>query len=328
MFSDPWLLALAVLLLPAVFMRWFGPRGRGRALPFAPFQWLPAVETWEWAAASTVGLRFLALCCLILIAAGMGGRDERPLPVPARSATVIVLDVSSSMTADDFAPTNRLEEARRHLKDFVTSQKGVDMGLIVFSALPRLLVPVTPETVAVSEALPQIQAASFEEDGTAIGSAIASAVNRLRGGPWQERRILLITDGVSNRGALSPLDAAKLARLFNVRIDAVGIGTDAVSRFWVPAASGTQIRAEARINIDFKVLDTLAAETGGTSRRVRDSADLGRALSVLSETRRRPGSPGVVKRAGTQAGILALAALCLLVVEFVLSRFVVSVLPE
>jgi len=241
---------------------------------------------------------------------------------------MIVLDVSSSMTASDFSPSSRLEEAKKCLRGFVEANRDCEMGLILFAAVPRLVVPVTPDLSVLLSALERAQAASFDEDGTAIGSALASAVNRLRGGPWDDRRLLLITDGVSNRGVISAQDAAKLARVFGIRVDAIGIGTDAVSRFWVPNSEGSQTEVKARIDIDDKTLASIASETGGRYLRVRNTNEFSRALSARPPIFRPRGTPKLPEQAHRWAWILSLLALCMLGLESLVSHFICPVLPE
>ena len=251
-------------------------------------------------------------------------------PPPERDrlpALAVVLDVSSSMTADDFAPQNRLEEAKKHLKEFISSAGEVELGLILFAASPQLAVPVTFDHDAVRDALQKARTAGFNNDGTALGSAIASAVNRLRDGPWSKRRILLITDGVNNSGPVSPLDAARIASAFGITIDAIGIGTDSVSRFWIPTQDESFAELEARIEIDDKMLADLTRETAGTYHRVRNSSELREALRSLE---RLPAPPASVQSAAARfrwSRILSIAAILLLAVEFLLSRFTFSELP-
>jgi Ca-activated chloride channel family protein len=141
--------------------------------------------------------------------------------------------------------------------------------------------PATSDRAALLEALARVEPASYGEDGTAIGGALASSLNRLKVGPWKRRAILLITDGVNNRGPLSPLDAAHIARLLGISIYSVGLGTDSVTRFWVPVEQGRIAEVEARIEIDDETLRRMASETGGVYRRVRNSREMSQVLDEL-----------------------------------------------
>jgi Ca-activated chloride channel family protein len=277
---------------------------------------------------SLAGLLWMTgLLCLVLIAAGLRNGVAVPTTEPQPEALVIVLDVSSSMTAEDFAPGNRLEVAKHLLTGFVTSHANADLGLILLAASPRLVVPVTRENLALVRALKEVRPAGFGEDGTAIGSGIASAVNRLRQGLWSKRSILLVTDGVNNRGALAPSDAAHLAARMGIRIDTVGIGTNLVSRYWVPSSEGSPLEVKARIQIDDQALEEVSNITGGNYRRVTNADELERALKSL-----RIGSPTSITTVtahydDTWRRMAALAALLLICAEFVLTRFISPELP-
>ncbi len=327
MFSDPWFLCLILPIAAVILLGWLLPPRSSPAIPFSGYEWLPSRKVrGEALSKADLLLRGSSLLCLVLIIAGIGSTEGSTKTAPS-AALVIVLDISSSMTADDFPPTSRLEEAKSHLKEFAASNRNVEVGLIVFAASPRLVVPVTLDHALLSAAIQSTRPADLDEDGTAIGSGIASAVNRLRAGSWGMRRILLITDGVSNRGTLAPLDAARLARLFGIRIDVIGIGTGAVSRFWVPNREGRQTEVEARIDIDDESLEALAAATGGRYQRVRSSGELGRSLGALGSISP-AGEVSVPARPNRRwQRILAFAALCLLGLEIIVSKFIYSSLP-
>jgi Ca-activated chloride channel family protein len=231
------------------------------------------------------------------------------------------------MTAEDFKPENRLQEAKKDLKEFVSRNPDLEIGLVVFAATAQLLVPITPDHAAVQRALDSVSPAAYGEDGTAIGSGIASAANRLRSGNWPKRSILLITDGVNNRGAISPLDAARLAKELSIPIHALGMGTDGLSRYFVPRQEGGTLALQARIEIDDDALMSLARESGGDYERVRSSQELAHALVRL-----RPGTPETQSLVTFGPDIrwpqiLASLALLLLGVEFILTHFVFSELP-
>jgi Ca-activated chloride channel family protein len=327
MFADPLFLCLTLPVFAGLALRWLRPAHRRFAVPFSGYSWLP-VSCHKGGATprASLLLKTIALLCLVLIAAGIGSAD-RPRRALPRPALVLVLDVSSSMTADDFSPTNRLEEAKKRLREFLAAHQDAEAGLVQFAASPRLLAPVTGDLATLALALQRVQPAGAEEDGTAIGSGIASAVSRLRNGPWGERRILLVTDGVSNRGSLAPLDAARLASIFGIRIDAIGIGTDAVSRLWVPNPGGGQTEVEARIDIDDQTLESVTAETGGSYQRVRNSVELSRALDSLKIGRIAPTIVDPSEKGREWVRLLALAALCSLGTGLVLSDLAFSVLP-
>jgi Ca-activated chloride channel family protein len=321
------LLAAAVPVALFLLQVFFAARKRGKA-PLSAFDWMPdqrrepvIAQRFTWV------LRLVAMLCLVLLLSGFHGRRCEYVAAQEPSALVVVLDISSSMTSEDFAPRNRLEEAKRHLSEFVSSHPEVELGLIQFAAVPKLLAPVTSDHQAILTALEQVRPAEYGEDGTAIGSAIASALNRLRGGNWNRRMILLITDGVNNRGAIAPLDAARLARAFGMPIFAIGIGTDAESRFWIPTAQGELAQLEARIEIDDRALEMLAQETGGHYQRVRNSQELRQALVDLVVVKDRAAVKPVVRTDPRLPRTLAAIAVVCLCLEFTIAYFLYPELP-
>ena len=326
--SHPLLLWVGLLPLAIILLQIFRASRRTARLRLSSYAWLPDAgrEPVRSLVAARIARLFAMLCLTVLLAGLVGWRKETVLQ-PERSALILAVDHSSSMTADDFAPGNRLEEAKKHLGELIASRPDLDIGLIQFAAVPRLMSPATSDRPALLEALARVQPATYGGDGTAIGSALASSLNRLKAGPWKRRAVLLITDGVNNRGPLSPLDAAHIARLLGIPIYAVGLGSDTVTRFWVPVDQGRTAEVEARIEIDDEALRGLAAGTGGVYRRVRNSQELRRALAELPLGR---GEERAVERSSLDPRwprSLAVLAVLLLFVEFVVIDWIHSELP-
>lgn len=135
---------------------------------------------------------------------------------------MVALDVSSSMTAEDFRP-NRISAAKRVLMDFINLRQNDRIGLIVFGSQSYLQCPLTNDHKTLRSFLKCVKI-GMAEDGTAIGMAMANAVKRLRDSQAKTRLILLLTDGENNAGAIDPETAAKLAATYNIKVYAIGIG--------------------------------------------------------------------------------------------------------
>jgi Ca-activated chloride channel family protein len=333
MLSAEWFLqpGFLLLVLPVAALLAFAlvrKEDRRTAVPVPGFEWLPRNQGCSrLQSATTAVLRALALLALIPLVAGLAEREEKRKESHT-GAVVIVLDNSSSMTARDFGPFNRLDAAKRSLAAFLTRLPETGIGLVALAGSPQIVAPVTHDRRFILDALQGIGPAAYEDDGTAIGSGIASAVNRLRKGGVEPNRILLITDGVGNRGAVSAADAAEVARLMGVRVDAMGIGTDKISRFAVPTADGPLQEVEARIEIDDKALGGLVTRTGGSYTRVRDLAGLERGLLELAEAYAPARTSG--SRDGKRDWMPTLASLAigLFGVELLLCHFVFREIPQ
>jgi Ca-activated chloride channel family protein len=200
---------------------------------------------------------------------------------------VMSLDLSSSMLAQDFQPNNRLEVAKARAKQFVRARQSDRIGIVAFAGEALTQVPLTTEQPVILQAIDNLQAGQLE-DGTAIGLGIATAANRLRDAPGRSRVMIVVTDGVNNRGEIDPLSAAKAAAVYGIRIYGIGVGTEGVA----PVPVGRDVfglRFENQpVKIDEALLRQIAALTGGRYFRARDGAALGQIYSQIDRLERAP----------------------------------------
>jgi Ca-activated chloride channel homolog len=274
---------LLILLLVPLWLLWRGRRGSAvtvgdGALPAAAARraWLPWIPP---------VLRALALAGWILAVAGPrlpGG------PTTIRRdgiAIVIAVDVSSSMLAEDFAPSNRLEVAKRQAISFIRGREADRIGLVAFAGDALTQIPVTLDYAVLEAAVNALRVGTLE-DGTAIGSGLATAVNRLRRVPARSKVILLLTDGVNNRGAIDPRTAADAAAAFGIKVYTVGVGTQGEAR--IPTGRGLSgFRYEMLpVEIDEELLRDIASKTGGRYFRATDSESLTRIFQQINQLER------------------------------------------
>jgi Ca-activated chloride channel homolog len=200
---------------------------------------------------------------------------------------MIAFDISSSMLAEDFQPQNRLEVAREKVKQFITRRSSDRIGVVAFSGEALTQVPLTTDYPVVLAAVDNLQPGQLD-DGTAIGTAIATSANRLRGAPGRSRVIVLLTDGVNNRGSIDPRTAAQAASAIGVKIYAIGVGTEGMAP--VPVGRGVfGLRYENRpVEIDDALLTEVAQRTGGRYFRARDAEALDRITSEIDRLERTP----------------------------------------
>jgi len=200
---------------------------------------------------------------------------------------VIAFDISSSMLAEDFQPQNRLEVARDKVKQFIAMRSSDRIGVVAFSGEALTQVPLTTDYPVVMAAVDNLQPGQLE-DGTAIGTAIATAANRLRDAPGNSRVVVLLTDGVNNRGSIDPRTAAQAAAAFGVKIYTIGVGTEGMAP--VPVGRGVfGLRYENRpVEIDDALLTDVAKRTGGRYFRARDAVALQRITEEIDRLERTP----------------------------------------
>ncbi len=181
---------------------------------------------------------------------------------------ILALDISSSMEAMDFQPLTRIEAAKEVVKDFVMMRKSDRIGLIVFAAQSFTLCPLTLDYDIVAEFLERADESRIE-DGTAIGSAIATSVNRLRESDAKSKVVILLTDGMNNRGSIDPLTAARIAETFGIRIYTIGVGSEGQAPIRI---DGRTVYAET--HIDEETLREVSRITEGAYYRAKDTRQL------------------------------------------------------
>ena len=184
---------------------------------------------------------------------------------------VIALDISSSMLARDFKP-NRLDASKNVAVEFISGRPNDRMGLVVFSGESFTQCPLTTDHAVLINLFKDIESGMIE-DGTAIGMGLANAVSRLKDSNSKSKVIILLTDGVNNKGEVAPVTAAELAATFDVRVYTVGVGTRGVAPFPVQTPFGTQYR-NMEVEIDEDVLREIAEITGGEYFRATDNQKL------------------------------------------------------
>lgn len=200
---------------------------------------------------------------------------------------VLSLDLSSSMLAQDFRPNNRLEVAKARAKQFVRARESDRIGIVAFAGEALTQVPLTTDHPVILQAIDNLQAGQLE-DGTAIGLGIATAANRLRDAPGRSRVMIVVTDGVNNRGEIDPLSAAKAAAVYGIKIYGIGVGTEGVAPVPVGRdAFGLRFENQP-VRIDEALLRQIASLTGGKYFRARDGAALGQIYTQIDRLERAP----------------------------------------
>lgn len=219
------------------------------------------------------------LVALALGLAAVGPEWRRPLRGVAPVVDfAVVLDGSSSMRILDRPDEDRWHAARRTLAQFVLRRPDDRFALVLFSAHPVTLSPLTADHLRLLRMLARLDIDS-RDDGTAIGSALMTAVRRLEDSPARSRVILLITDGVQNRGRVTPMEAAEEAHRNGIRIHAVALGTSGESL--VPLEGGGFARLH--VEVDHAALQEVARLTGGEAFSAEDPGGLARSLAAVDQ---------------------------------------------
>ncbi len=229
------------------------------------------------------GLRLVTVALLILgMARPQTGRRQTEVRTEGIDI-ILVLDTSGSMQALDLDADravnrrrNRLEVSRAVVERFVQKRPNDQIGMVVFGSQAYTQCPLTLDHGVVAAFLERVEIGMAGDQGTAIGSALGTAIKRLRESEAESKVIILLTDGRNNAGALTPRKAAEIARTFDVKIYAIGVGTRGKAPFIVDSLFGKRVIYED-VEIDEPMLQEIAAETGGAYFRAED----GEALAAI-----------------------------------------------
>lgn len=184
---------------------------------------------------------------------------------------VLAIDVSGSMLAEDFEP-NRLESAKQTALDFIDERPNDRIGLVVYEGEAYTQAPLTTDHQLLHDLFEQVESGKVTP-GTAIGSGLLTAVNRLRDSDAKSKVIILLTDGVNNSGDIDPLTAAEIAKEFGIRVYTIGVGKNGMAPIPVQTLFGTQMQ-QMQVEIDEQLLKQIASLTDGKYFRARNEKEL------------------------------------------------------
>jgi Ca-activated chloride channel family protein len=289
--AEPWafllLIGVALLLWALTFSARRLPRlrfppaallRRSGTGPLARLVWLPGALL----AAS------LALATLALARPQLRGGKNSNAEVEGIDI-VIALDISTSMKAADFRPNNRLHVAKEVLKEFIASRQNDRIGLVIFAGDAYTQAPLTLDYGILRGLVDQLRFGVIE-DGTAIGNAVATSVNRLRESSAKSKVVVLITDGDNNAGQISPLEAAQIARGEGIKVFTILVGRGGMVPFPAEIDPFGRTRYQnVEIRINPALLQEIARSTGATHYSATDretlASGLGDILDRLEKSR-------------------------------------------
>lgn len=276
-------------------------------------QWLPVLRI---AAVSLI---------LVAIARPQTSFDENKVTTQGIDI-VLSMDVSSSMLAQDFKP-NRLEAAKKTALSFVDGRPHDRIGLVVFSGESFTQCPVTIDHAIVKNQLKEIKNGLLE-DGTAIGMGLATAVQRLKESESKSKVVILMTDGVNNRGLIDPTTAADIAMQYGVRVYTIGVGTQ--GQAYTPVAMdarGNLIFDYAEVQIDEAVLKDISKKTGGQYFRAVNNKKLEQIFAEIDKLEKTKILVSAYTHKTEKFLAFALAALALLVIEWFARYTILKSIP-
>ncbi len=279
-FANPWLLALLLLIPVLAFLR--GQFGGSATVVFSTTHVLRSLgrEALNRSGNFLNSLLYLALACLI-VALARPQKGKTLSTVEASGIDImLVLDVSDSMLAEDFhiggRRANRLDVVKNVTEEFIAKRPNDRIGIVAFSGRPYLVSPLTLDHNWLIANLDRVTTDTVSEEGTAIGTAIASGANRLRGDTAAKSRVLiLLTDGDNNVGSVDPNTTAEAARATGIKIYTVGVGTKGDVPFPAKDAFGQTVYIRHRFPLNDAALQKIAEIGNGQYYRAMDTQSLG-----------------------------------------------------
>lgn len=281
-FAQPLVLGLLIIIPFLVF--WYRKNNTRRqgSMLVTTTHFIKEVRSYRtWLKHFPFVLRCLALACLIVALARPQHKYTEQQTEGEGIDIVLCFDISGSMTEKDFPP-NRLEASKEVALDFVNGRAGDRIGVVIFSRQSFTLCPLTTDKNTVLAQISRIQSGYLTEDGTAIGSGLATSVDRLKSLKSKSKVIILLTDGVDFGGTIPPDIAKEMAKLYKVKVYTIGVGSEKEIDEQVETPFG-RVNNKKRLEFNEPLLKEIADETGGQYFHATDREALAKIYTSINQ---------------------------------------------
>ena len=327
-FAQPKILWFLLLLVPLIAYYIYHNRQGGAAIIVSTTQSLKrAPKSWRYYLRHTpFALRCTALTLIVVAIARPQSAEHYTNTTTEGIDIVLAVDVSTSMLAKDFTP-DRLSVAKDVAADFISDRTGDRIGLVVFAGESFTQSPLTTDQSSLQTMINRIRSGVID-DGTAIGNGLATSINRLRESDAKSKVVILLTDGVNNRGEISPLTAAQIAKDLGIKVYTIGIGKQGTAPYPLFDERGREVDVvEMKVEIDEKILREIASLTGGEYFRATNKQTL---MAVYEKINTLEKSTVEIENRTLMHEeylIFVLWALAALLLEFIIERIVLKRIP-
>ena len=269
-------------------------------------------------------LRIFALAMIIVaIARPRSSQDMEKIDTEGIDI-ILAMDVSTSMLARDFTP-DRISASKDIAIEFISQRPSDRMGIVVFAGESFTQCPLTTDRATLINMMKEVQT-DLIEDGTAIGNGLATAVARMKDSDAKSRVVIRLTDGVNNRGEISPQMAAEIAKTYGVRVYTIGVGANGMAPYPVMTPWGVEVQ-NVKVEIDEKLLSEIAESTGGRYFRATDNTKLAEIYSEINKMEKARTTVDSFPVYKELFGLYALLALLAIMLELFINWFVIRRLP-
>ena len=262
---------------------------------------------------------FVTAIALIIVALARPRSSQQMQTVDTEGIDIVLtMDVSSSMLARDFNP-DRLSAAKDIAIEFISQRPSDRMGIVVFAGESFTQCPLTTDRATLINMMKEVQT-DLIEDGTAIGNGLATAVARIKDSDAKSRVVILLTDGVNNRGEISPEMAAEIAKTYGVKVYTIGVGANGTAPYPVMTPWGIEMQ-NIEVEIDENLLRSIASGTGGKYFRATDNTKLMEIYSEINDMEKTRTTVDSFPVYQELFGKWGLAALICLLLSFLIEHF-------
>ena len=269
-------------------------------------------------------LRIFALS-MVIVAIARPRSSEQMERVDTEGIDIILaMDVSTSMLARDLTP-DRINASKDIAIEFISQRPSDRMGIVVFAGESFTQCPLTTDRATLINLMKEVQT-DIIEDGTAIGNGLATAVARMKDSDAKSPVVILLTDGVNNRGEISPQMAAEIAKTYGIRVYTIGVGKEGMAPYPVMTPWGVEVQ-NVKVEIDEALLSEIAESTGGRYFRATDNTKLAEIYSEINKMEKARTTVDSFPIYKELFGVYALMALLALMLELLLNWFVIRRLP-
>lgn len=325
-FANPKYFLLLVLLIPMILWYIFREKKSHADLQFSSLQAFKGIKHAGriWMRHVLFALEVLAIVFLVVALARPQSSNSWQTYTSEGIDIVLALDISGSMLARDFSP-DRLEAAKEVATKFILERPQDKIGLVIFAGESFTQCPLTTDQAVLVNLMRDVKS-GMVEDGTAIGLGLANAVNRLKDSPAKSKVVILLTDGVNNRGAVAPATAAELAKAYGIRVYTIGVGTYGEAPYPVQTPFGVQLQ-NVPVEIDEDVLQQIANLTGGKYFRATDNDKLKQIYSEIDQLEKSKIEVKHFSKKNEQYFIFGLIGMCLLIAQALLRYTILRKIP-
>ena len=325
-FANPKYFLLLILLIPMILWYVLREKRSHADLQFSSLRAFKGIKHTGriWWRHILFVLEVLAIILLIMALARPQSDNSWQTYTSEGIDIVLALDISGSMLARDFSP-DRLEAAKEVATKFILERPQDKIGLVVFAGESFTQCPLTTDQAVLVNLLREVKSGMIE-DGTAIGLGLATAVNRLKESEAKSKVVILLTDGVNNRGTIAPATAAELAKAYGIRVYTIGVGTYGEAPYPVETPFGIQLQ-NVPVEIDEDILQQIATLTGGKYFRATDNNKLQQIYTEIDQLEKSKIEVKHFSKKNEQYFLFALLGMCLLIAQALLRYTVLRKIP-